>query len=297
MELRQLRYFVAVFDHGALSAAAKSLLISQPALTRQIQQLERECGVPLFERVPSGVLPTPSGSALYQHAVTLLRFAESARDAAREAGPVQEIVEMGLAPGLPTEWLQDVIEVVARLVPRAYLSLTDATSTTQLQMLREGRLDIGLLHETPPTDLLRHHVREEPFGIAVPPDASHASDGDCPLKALDGTDVLAHSRAQVPIGHDQLVSAAHGAGAFPRWHFANFTENALACIAATGSSGAILTQTTANRLLPGWMWRRLVEPQLIMHTWLVAQRATRSTVAAVIDAVTDEFASDASPPD
>ncbi|NUP28136.1 MAG: LysR family transcriptional regulator, partial [Nocardia sp.] len=71
MELRQLRYFVEVFDRGSLSGAAKALLISQPALTRRIQQLERECGVPLFERVPAGSVPTPAGTALYQHVLTL----------------------------------------------------------------------------------------------------------------------------------------------------------------------------------------------------------------------------------
>lgn len=293
MELRQLRYFVAVFETGSLSAAAKSLLVSQPALTRQLQHLERECGAPLFERVPSGVLPTASGAAFYQHAVTLLRFAESARDAAREAAPVQEVVEVGLAPGLPPRWLAEVIDSVHDSVPRAYLSLTDAISTTQLQMIRAGRLDIGFVHEAPPPDLVRHHVLEEPFGIALAPEADHEITGDdCPLEALDGMDILAHSRSQVPIGHDRLVSAAHAAGAFPRWHFANFTENAAACVLATGSSGVILSPTTAARLLPGWTWHRLVEPTLTMHTWLVAQQVTRSTVTAVTDAVARRFALD-----
>ena len=293
MELRQLRYFVEVFDRGSLSSAAKSMLVSQPALTRHIQQLERECEVPLFERVPAGVLPTPAGTALYQHVITMLRYADSAKDAAREAGPVREIVEIGLAPGLPPPWLDQLIDTVRTVVPQAYLSLTDTISTTQLQRVRAGRLDIAFVHEPPPSDLVRHRVLEEWFGIAVDPqiDADFPND-TCPLQALDGLDVLAHSREQVPIGHDQLVSAAHDAGVVPRWHFANYTENARACLRATGSTAAVLTSTTAARLIPGWTWRRLVDPPITMQTWIVRQRVARGVVTAVTGTIANTFGID-----
>lgn len=293
MELRQLRYFVEVFDRGSLSAAAKALLISQPALTRRIQQLERECGVPLFERVPAGIVPTPAGIALYQHVLTLLRYADTAKDAAREAGPVREIVQIGLAPGLPPTWLEQLIDTVRIAVPQAYLSLTDAISTVQLQQLRAGRLDIAFVHEPPTGDLVRHRVLEEPFGLVVDPRLESEFTGiTCPLRALDGMDVLAHARDQVPIGHDRLVSAAHEAGIAPRWHFANYTENARACLRATGASAAILSRTTAGRLLPGWQWRRLVDPPITMQTWIVRQPVVRSTVAQVADTVTGSYGID-----
>ncbi|GGL37034.1 LysR family transcriptional regulator [Nocardia jinanensis] len=293
MELRQLRYFVEVSDRGSLSSAAKALLISQPALTRQIQQLERECGVPLFERVPAGIVPTPAGTALYQHVLTLLRYADTAKDAARDAGPVREIVQIGLAPGLPPTWLEQLIDTVRRAVPQAYLSLTDAISTVQLQHLRAGRLDIAFVHEPPTRDLVRHRVLEEPFGLVVDPRLEAGLTGTtCPLRALDGMDVLAHARDQVPIGHDRLVSAAHEAGIAPRWHFANYTENARACLRATGASAAILSRTTAGRLLPGWEWRRLVDPPITMQTWIVRQPVVRSTVTAVADTIADAFGID-----
>jgi DNA-binding transcriptional LysR family regulator len=293
VELRQLRYFVEVFDRGSLSSAAKALLVSQPALTRQIQQLERECGVPLFERVPVGVLSTPAGTALYQHVITMLRYADTAKDAAREAGPVQEIVAIGLAPGLPPAWLDQLIDTVRTAVPQAYLSLTDSSSTTQLQRLRAGRLDIAFVHEPPPADLVRHRVLEEPFGLAVDPKIDADFTGDtCPLRALDGLDILAHSRDQVPIGHDRLVSAAYDASVTPRWHFANYTENARACLRATGATGAILTRTTAGRLLPEWTWRELVDPPITMQTWIVRQPITRSTVTTVTDTIANTYGID-----
>ena len=287
VELRQLRYFVEACDRGSLSAAAKSLLVSQPALTRQIQLLERECGVPLFDRVPSGVLPTASGKALYQHVVTMLRYADTARDAARDAGPVRETVEVGLVPGLPSPWLDRWIDAVRDTLPQAYLSLSDGSSNTHLQRLREGRLDIAFLHEPPPADLFHHRVLEESFGVAIDPSIDVPGDLDdtWPLAALDGLDVLVHSREQVPIGHDQLVAAAHHAGATPRWHFANYTENAHACLRASGSTAAILVGTSAARLLPDWTWRRLIEPPLTMQTWIVRQPVVRTVVAAVAAAI------------
>ncbi|WP_328388607.1 LysR family transcriptional regulator [Nocardia sp. NBC_00416] len=293
MELRQLRYFVEVFDRGSLSSAAKALLVSQPALTRQIQQLERECGVPLFERVPAGVVPTSAGTAFYQHVLGLLRYADTAKDAARDAGPVREIVQVGLAPGLPPTWLEQLIDTVRAAVPQAYLSLNDAISTVQLQDLRAGRLDIAFVHESPAADLVRHRVLEEPLGLVVDPrSAAEFTGTTCPLRNLDGMDILAHARDQVPIGHDRLVSAAHVAGIRPRWHFANYTENARACLRATGAEGAILSRTTAGRLLPGWEWRRLVDPPITMQTWIARQAVARGTVTAVTDAIVAAFGID-----
>src|SRR5437763_1531955 len=71
MELRQLRYFIAIVEHRSISRAAEHLRISQPALTRQLHQLERHVGTPLFEHVPSGVSPTPAALALHEHARVL----------------------------------------------------------------------------------------------------------------------------------------------------------------------------------------------------------------------------------
>ncbi|OZC87753.1 LysR family transcriptional regulator [Rhodococcus sp. 05-340-1] len=288
MELRQLRYFVEAFDRGSLSAAAKSLVVSQPALTRQLQLLERECGVALFERVPTGLLPTRSGTALYQHVVTMLRYADSARDAAREAGPVRETVEIGLAPGLALPWLDNWINAVHLRHPEVYLSLSDSSSNTHLHRIRSGHLDIAFLHEPPPQDLYQQLVLEDDFGVVMAGDPlTTGTDDTFELRELDALDVLVHSREQVPIGHDQLVAAAHQVGANPRWHYANYTENAHACMRATGATAAIMAQVSADRLLPGWTWRRLVNPSLVMHTWLVRQNVVRRAVVDVSTTISD----------
>ena len=138
MELRQLRYFVAVFNQKSISRAAEQLHISQPALTRQIHLLEHECGIPLFERLPKGTFPTPGGVALHKHALTMLAMAGSARDIARQASPARQPVALGLPPGLPPGWVDRLLAAIATHAPLAELELSDADTTGQLRMVREG---------------------------------------------------------------------------------------------------------------------------------------------------------------
>ncbi|WP_020672256.1 LysR family transcriptional regulator [Amycolatopsis nigrescens] len=285
MELRRLRYFTAVFAEGSLSRAAEQLRISQPALTRQIRQLEHELGVAVFERVPTGVRPTPAGAALNEHAQLVLRLADASREVARSAGPAREIVRIGLAPGVPTGWLHRVLGAVRERAPHADIAFTDASSTDQLRMIREGRLDLGLAHQQPPSVLAGAGLFEQPFGLAVRPGHALAGTAECRLSDLDGLRVLAHARDQVPTEHDRLLAAAHHLGVSPVWVFARFTENALACAEAAGTAAVLLTESSAGRLLPGWPWSRLVEPPFLMRTWLVRQPVTRAIVERVATVV------------
>src|ERR1700753_1295479 len=132
MELRHLRYFKAVFEARSISRAAELLLISQPALTRQIRLLEHELGTPLFDRVAVGVRPTAAAIALHSHALTMLRLADAPPEVARSAGPVGEQVEIGLPPGVPPRWLRATLNRLRTEVPEAVLTFADAGSVDQL---------------------------------------------------------------------------------------------------------------------------------------------------------------------
>jgi DNA-binding transcriptional LysR family regulator len=285
MELRHLRYFTAVFEERSVSRAAERLLLSQPALTRQIHALEREIGTPLFERVPAGVLSTAAGSALYSHAQTVLRLADTCREIARSAGAIGERVDVGLPPGLPPQWLTDALSRISAHVPQAQVAFTDAGSAEQLRMVREGSLDIALVHQNPPETLTAALLFEQPFGVAVRPEHPLAGSPTCRLRHLHDVGVLAHARDQVPAEHDRMIAAAHHAGVTPRWHFARFTENALACANAAGADAALLTEPSAARLLPDWPWSRLVEPEVALRTWAVRQPITRSVVTASMETI------------
>jgi DNA-binding transcriptional LysR family regulator len=135
MELRHLRYFAAVAAQGSLSRAAERLHLSQPSLSRQIRQLERDIGTPLFERTTL----TPAGTALHRHALLLLRLADATKDMARSATcQTREVADIGIAPGVPTDWLLRLIGALETEVPHAALTLTEASSTEQLRMVCEA---------------------------------------------------------------------------------------------------------------------------------------------------------------
>lgn len=289
MELRQLRYFVAVFNQKSISRAAEQLLISQPALTRQIRLLEHECGTPLFERLPKGTFPTPAGVALHKHALTMLAMAGSARDVARQAGPVRQPVALGLAPGLPAEWVDRLLASVADQAPLAELELTDGDTTVQLRMVREGRLDIGLVHQEPSQDLVGGHVRKEFFGLALRPGLAADGEAHCHLADFHDQRVLIHSREQFPLGHDRLLATSHELGIAPSWQIATFNEHARACADATSSVAVMLTEASASRLLPDWQWKPLKEPEMALETWLVRQPVTRAIVEKVADIILRTF--------
>jgi DNA-binding transcriptional LysR family regulator len=98
MELRHLRYFAAVAAQGSLSRAAERLHLSQPSLSRQIRQLERDIGTPLFERTTNGTTLTPAGTAIHRHALLLLRLADATKDMARSATRQTREVETSASP-------------------------------------------------------------------------------------------------------------------------------------------------------------------------------------------------------
>lgn len=285
MEVRQLRYLVAVHLSGSMSRAADELYVSQPAVSRQIAELERECGIALFDRTPTGVVATSAGVAMFRQARAVLQLVDSSVDVVRAVGPVTETVELGLAPGLPSDWIAGFITRVGDDLPGASLALMDATSSEQFRLLRAGRLDIAIAHQRPPTDLAGRLLRTEPFGVSLAPGKPWEGRTSMRVADLDGMDVLAHARDQVSAAHDHLVAATELSGARPRWHFLAYTENASACALATGATASVQTRTSAKRLLPDWRWVPLIDPTVEMETWIVKQPTNRAVVEAMFRSV------------
>ena len=286
VHLRDLRYFVAVAEELSFTRAARRLYVSQPALSKQIRQLEHDIGTSLFERTTNGTTLTPAGAALHRHALLLLRLADAAPDLARSAvGQSREVVHIGIPPGLPDNWLLDVLAALETGVPHAAVTLTEASSAEQLRMIREGHLDIAMVREQPRARLRTQRLFDVPFGVAVRPGHPLACGTAVRVRDLDNLRVLAHGRQQVPVVDDRLVVVAHDAGAVPLWQFAQFTEHALACAEAGKADAVLLIEHSARRLLPGWPWLPLAEPQLTLTTWLAWPHETRTVVGAVAEVV------------
>ncbi|MGV7211165.1 LysR substrate-binding domain-containing protein [Oxalobacteraceae bacterium A2-2] len=148
MELRQLRYFVAIVEHGSLSRAAGVLHVAQPALTAQLRQLEQELGAQLLHRSPQGVLCTDAGKVFYQHAQAILKQVADARSAVvqsaeRPAGSVT----LGLPHSISGALALPLLEAVRAQYPEITLQLTEELTGNLAEQLRAGRVNLAVLFD------------------------------------------------------------------------------------------------------------------------------------------------------
>lgn len=141
MELRHLRYFVAVAEDGNISKAAQRLHLTQPALSRQIKALEDEIGLDLLERKANSVQLTEPGQVLLREAREVLARADQALERVRASGAAPHL-RVGYAPSLATGLLAPAIERFAQVHPRVRIELWDLSSKEMQEGLAKGTLDL-----------------------------------------------------------------------------------------------------------------------------------------------------------
>jgi DNA-binding transcriptional LysR family regulator len=156
MELRSLRYFIAILEAGSLSRAAASLYVAQPALSAQIKKLETELGTQLFERTHAGVTPTPAGLQLYQDAQRLLSDAAAVRERLQRLpkGP-EGSVTVAMPFLLATLLMGPVLARLKDEHPRIRVFVLDDLSLMVRKAMLDRRADIGILVDSPQVEGLR----------------------------------------------------------------------------------------------------------------------------------------------
>ncbi len=146
MELRQLRYFVAIVDHGSLSRAAVILHVAQPALTQQLRQLEEELGVQLLHRSAQGVLSTDAGKVFYEHAQAILKQVADARSAvAQSAERPSGAVTLGLPHSISGALALPLLTAARAHHPEITLQLTEELTGNLGEQLKSGRINLAVL--------------------------------------------------------------------------------------------------------------------------------------------------------
>src|SRR5258708_6099656 len=178
MELRHLRYFVAVADAGSLTVAAEQKLhTSQPSLSRQIRDLEQEVGVPLMHRSAHGVELTAAGKAFLDHARMALVQAEAAKEAAlRAAQPARPTFALGFISGAEIGLLPEVDRVLRDEFPDIEIRLSSDYSPVLAKALLRRRLDAAFMRpEEQMGDLSYRRVRTDPLVFVFPSDHRLAS--------------------------------------------------------------------------------------------------------------------------
>jgi LysR family hca operon transcriptional activator len=178
MELRHLRYFVAVAEEGSLlTAAQRRLNTSQPSLSRQIRDLESEVGVQLLERQARGVALTAAGRVFLDHARLALSQVEAATDGARRtAQPQRPVLAMGFLVGLEVMWLPHLLRILREEAPDIEVTLCSQSSPELALSLARGKLDVAFLRpEKESVGLTYKLLAKEPLIAVLPADHRLAS--------------------------------------------------------------------------------------------------------------------------
>lgn len=148
MELRQLRYFVAIADSGSFTKAADRVFVAQSALSHQLAQLEAELGTPLFERSRRGVELTEAGQRFFPHAVSILRQADEALASARSTGAEPEgKVVFGIPHSASNALALPLLREVRQHLPKVTLELTEELTGNLSRQLRTGQVQLAVLFD------------------------------------------------------------------------------------------------------------------------------------------------------
>jgi LysR family hca operon transcriptional activator len=173
MELRHLRYFIAVAEEGSLlTAAQRRLNTSQPSLSRQIRDLESEIGVKLLERQARGVSLTAAGRVFLDHARLALLQVEAATDGARQAEQPERLTfTIGFLAGQEVVWLPHALRIIREEAPEVEITLSSQSSPELALALMRGKLDVAFLRpETQTVGLSFRFLAKEPLIAVLPAD-------------------------------------------------------------------------------------------------------------------------------
>jgi LysR family hca operon transcriptional activator len=172
MELRHLRFFVAVAEEGSLTvAAARRLHTAQPSLSRQMRDLEYEVGAQLMVRSPRGIELTAAGRVFLEHARLALAQVDAAAEAARRAAqPARKTFAIGFQTGHEMNWLPRAMHVLRDELKDIQVTITSDYSPDLAEALVRGRLDVAFLRAEPNFDLCYEVVDHEPLIVLMPSD-------------------------------------------------------------------------------------------------------------------------------
>jgi DNA-binding transcriptional LysR family regulator len=217
MELRQLRYFIAVAEDLHFGHAARRLRIAQPALSRQIQALEKELLVQLLFRNRRRVQITPAGQVFLERArLILARTEEAALAAQRASGGVSGSLNLGFVGSATYDVLPNVLRAFRQAAPNVDLTLSEMAVHAQIEALTEKRIDIGLLRLPVKTDgVMFRRISREPLYVALPSSHRLAQFPALRMSALAGEPFVLYPDHPRPSWTEFVIGLCQEAGFRP----------------------------------------------------------------------------------
>ena len=284
IELRPLRYFVAVAEEMHFGRAAARLHMTQPPLSQTIQALESQLGTPLFSRNRRSVALTAAGRALLPEAQRLLIQAESLpalvqRAAAGESGQLR----LAFVSSADYSVLPVALREFRSAYPAVQIDLREATSDVQLEELAAGNIDLGILIPPVPdklkTILDYFPVLTEPLVLALPADSKLATaTRKVSLKSCAGLPLIIFPRRLAPALHDQILGCFREAGLTPSIEQEAIQMQTIVGLVAAGLGIALVPQSVSNLKRPGVEYRALKEASPLVEIGLAWRRDNTSPV-------------------
>jgi DNA-binding transcriptional LysR family regulator len=217
MEIRQLRYFVAIAETGGFGRAARSLNIVQAAVSQDIRRLERELGLRLFDRSTRHVRLTTAGARLLPEAEAVLQAVERTRRIAADLNAGRDgVVRLGVGRAFDHQ-VGELLTSLAAELPDIHIDPVRATRADRLAHVSGGDLDAAVVRDVrPPRDLTATHLWTDQV-LAVLPAAHPAAAQDAvPIAMLTGLTLRLAPRESNPPFHDLILRACEDAGPAPR---------------------------------------------------------------------------------
>ncbi|PVX76984.1 LysR family transcriptional regulator [Paraburkholderia unamae] len=251
MELRHLRYFIAVAELRGVRAASEQLHVTQPAISRQIQDLEQAIGAALFERTPRGLTLTAAGEAYLAEARDILARVDAANRLARQiASGLHGHLRIGFVEN--AAWsgvVSRALREFERVVPQVSLELQPMNTPEQLEAIAAGRLDGGFCYRVgvQPEGIAGVPVLEQNVVLAVPEAWPLGQAGPVAAATLRQTPFIAFPRRVYPAYYDRLLSACAERGLTLDIRQEASTETAILSLVSAGMGAAIVNAANRDR--------------------------------------------------
>ena len=254
MELRHLRYFCAVADHGTFREASRHLNIAQSAISEQIADLEHEVGGPLLDRAGRTARLTAQGRIFLEEARKTLRSADRAVDITRRSLLGQEgELSIGFFSWGAGGFVPRLIREYRRLHPTIKLSLFEMHTSVQMEAFESGRIDVGFTRplEPPFNRDLRHELLYNDPVMAVMPSDHPLASGAVDATVLAGERLVMVERAVSPALFDNIVSLCSSAGFFPNIVNTSSTWSGVLTLVEAGEGIALVPSGARHFRSPG----------------------------------------------
>jgi len=295
MELRHLRYFVAVAEERNFTRAAERLHIAQPPLSRQIQQLEEDLGVGLIEKGSRPLRLTEAGQFFLAHARPLLDQVRDLKTMTQRVGKLERTLSLGFVASTLYGQLPEIIRRYREGHPEVEVTLHEMTTVEQLQALKEGRIDVGfgrLKSEDP--SIRRILLREEPLMVALFPGHRLAErSGGLRLVELVHEKLLVYPKAPRPSFADQVLAVFSEANLAPD-HVTEVRELQIAMgLVAAGQGIAIVPESVQGMHHRNVVCRRLEDKHAVSPILFSVRHMDRSpeleNMLATVYAIYDDL--------